>query len=302
MSSWSRRGSFRRRHAVAAAIVVAATVGLLRLVPMWRDGRSGLPPRLSDAAFWGLMSELSEPGGAFMSANYVSNESSFQRVIPELQRRSRRDGVYLGVGPDQNFTYILALEPRIAFIVDIRREHLLLHLMYKALIELSADRADFLSRLFSRARPPSIGNASTARALLDAYASVAPDETLFEQNARAVADHLTHRRGFPVEAADLGVIRDTQRAFYEAGPEIRYSYPHRWFPTYADLVLQPADRGALRSYLSSEDAFGRLKLLETSNLIVPVVGDFAGDRAIRGIGRYLTAHHAAVDVFYTSNV
>jgi hypothetical protein len=281
---------------------VAATVGVLRFVPLSRDGGGSLPPRLSDAAFWGLVSELSEPGGSFISANYVSNENSFQRVIPELQRRARRGGVYLGVGPDQNFTYILALDPRIAFIIDIRRENLLLHLMYKALIELSPDRAEFLSRLFSRARPPAAANAFTARALLDAYASVVPNETLFEQNTRAVADHLVHRRAFPLAPDDLGAIRNIQRAFFEAGPDIRYAYPHRWFPTYADLVLETDDRGEPRSYLSSERAFRRLKHLETSNLIVPVVGDFTGTQAILGIGRYLRAHRAVVDVFYTSNV
>jgi hypothetical protein len=303
MSSLSLpRASFRPRHAVVATIVVAAAVGVLRLVPMWRDGSGSLPPRLSDAAFWALVSELSEPGGSFVSANYVSNENSFQRVIPELQRRARRGGVYLGVGPDQNFTYIVALDPRIAFIIDIRRENLLLHLMYKALIELSPDRAEFLSRLFSRPRPPAAGNASAARALLDAYTSVVPDETLFEQNTRAVADDLVHRRGFPLATGDLGAIRNIQRAFFEAGPEIRYAYPHRWFPSYADLVLETDDRGELHSYLSSEEAFRRLKHLETKNLIVPLVGDFTGTQAILGIGRYLRAHRAVVDVFYTSNV
>ena len=303
MSSLSLPGaSFRPRHAVVATIVVAAAVGVLRLVPMWRDGSGSLPPRLSDAAFWALVSELSEPGGSFVSANYVSNENSFQRVIPELQRRARRGGVYLGVGPDQNFTYIVALDPRIAFIIDIRRENLLLHLMYKALIELSPDRAEFLSRLFSRPRPPGAGNASAARALLDAYTSVVPDETLFEQNTRAVADDLVHRRGFPLATGDLGAIRNIQRAFFEAGPEIRYAYPHRWFSSYADLVLETDDRGELHSYLSSEEAFRRLKQLETKNLIVPLVGDFTGTQAILGIGRYLRAHRAVVDVFYTSNV
>jgi hypothetical protein len=280
---------------------VAAAVGLLRLVPAWRDG-SSLPSRLSDAEFWRLVSELSEPGGAFVSTNYVSNENSFQRVIPELQRRAKRGGVYLGVGPDQNFTYIVALDPRIAFIVDIRRENLLLHLMYKALIELSADRAEFVSRLFSRPRPTAAGKASTARALLDAYTPVVPNETLFEQNIRAVADDLVRRRGFPLGTDDLAAIRTIQRAFFEAGPEIRYAYPHRWFPTYAELVLETDNRGELHSYLSSEEAFRRLKHFETRNLIVPVVGDFAGTRAILGIGRYLNAHRAAVDVFYTSNV
>jgi len=302
MSSGSPRRAFSRaRHGVVAAIVAVAAVGVLRLASQWHDS-GNLPSRLSDSAFWQIVSDLSEPGASFMSANYVSNENSVQRVIPELQRRSRRGGVYLGVGPDQNFTYIAALEPRIAFIIDIRRENLLLHLMYKALIELSTDRAEFLSWLFSRPRPAAASMASTARALLDAYASVASDELLFEQNTRAVADHLVHRRGFPLTAGDLSAIRDTQRAFFEAGPEIRYAYPHRWFPSYADLVLETDDRGELHSYLSTEQAFRWLKHLETRNLILPVVGDFAGSKALRGIGSYLRAHHASVDVFYTSNV
>ena len=61
--------------------------------------------------------------------------------------------MYLGVGPEQNFTYIVALRPKLAFIVDIRRGNMNEHLLYKAFIELSADRADFLSRLFARPRP-----------------------------------------------------------------------------------------------------------------------------------------------------
>jgi hypothetical protein len=42
------------------------------------------------------------------------------------------------------------VKPKIAFIVDIRRQNLIEHLMYKALFELSADRAEFISRLLSR--------------------------------------------------------------------------------------------------------------------------------------------------------
>ena len=62
-------------------------------------------------------------------------------------------GVYLGVAPDQNFTYMVAVRPRMAFILDIRRGNLLQHLLYKAVFELSADRAEFVSMLFSKPRP-----------------------------------------------------------------------------------------------------------------------------------------------------
>ena len=56
------------------------------------------------------------------------------------------------MGPEQNFTYIAALEALIAFVIDIRRGNLHLQLMYKALFELSADRAEFFSRLFTKPR------------------------------------------------------------------------------------------------------------------------------------------------------
>src|SRR5262245_44635837 len=109
-----------------------------------------LPPQLSDEAFWKLVTDFSEPGGSFPSDNFVSNERSFQHILPELKARVKPGGVYLGVGPEQNFTYIVALRPRIAFIFDIRRQNMIQMLMYKALLETSADRREFLSRLFSR--------------------------------------------------------------------------------------------------------------------------------------------------------
>jgi hypothetical protein len=37
-------------------------------------------------------------------------------------------------------------------------------------------------------------------------------------------------------------------------------------------------------------------------LIVPLVGDFAGPKAIRSVGRYVRDHNATVTTFYTSNV
>ena len=95
----------------------------------------GLPATLSDTEFWNLIESFSEPGGYFRSENFVSNESTYQTVIPDLLQRTPTGGVYIGVGPDQNFTYIAALEPRVAFVVDIRRQNMIEHLMYKALFE-----------------------------------------------------------------------------------------------------------------------------------------------------------------------
>jgi hypothetical protein len=42
--------------------------------------------------------------------------------------------------------------------------------------------------------------------------------------------------------------------------------------------------------------------MESKNLIVPVVGDFAGPKALRAIGAWVRARRATVGVFYVSNV
>src|SRR5262245_51803203 len=96
-----------------------------------------LPTRLTDEAFWKLVTDFSEPDGRFVSDNFVSNELATQHVLSDLTQDRKAGGAYLGVGPEQNFTYIAALRPKIAFIIDIRRQNMIEHLMYKALIELS---------------------------------------------------------------------------------------------------------------------------------------------------------------------
>src|SRR5262249_5003573 len=147
---WLTPTSRHFRRSVARAWIFATAIAVFASPVVAQS----LPTKLSDSAFWKLVTDFSEPGGYFRSDNFVSNETTYQWVIPELLRTTKPGGVYLGVGPDQNFTYIVALKPKVAFIFDIRRQNMLTHLMYKALIESSSDRADFLSRLFSRARPP----------------------------------------------------------------------------------------------------------------------------------------------------
>ena len=42
--------------------------------------------------------------------------------------------------------------------------------------------------------------------------------------------------------------------------------------------------------------------MQRRNLIVPVVGNFAGPKAVRAVGDWLRERSARVNVFYTSNV
>ncbi|MGQ0642150.1 MAG: LIC_10091 family protein [Gemmatimonadaceae bacterium] len=269
-----------------------------------------LPERLSDSVFWAMVTEASEPDGYFRSDNLVSNELTFQHVIPELLELIQPDGVYLGVGPDQNFTYIAALRPRMAFIVDIRRGAMLQHLMYKGLIELSRDRADFLATLFSRARPPGLDSTTSVDSLMSAFDAVAPDSALFLRNFRVLIEHLTAAHRFSLTPDDIAGIEYVHGAFFVDGPALTYSFGRgtsgwrigRAMPSYGELMIETDGAGVQRGYLANEMNFAALRAMHQRNLIVPIIGDFAGEKAVRAVGTYLKRHGATVSAIYTSNV
>ena len=297
----------RRRHTFVTVAAVFCLFGVALVGPRGHVAADTLPKQIGDRAFWRMIVDFSEPGGPFPSDNFISNETTYQEVIPELRRRSSSNGAYLGVGPDQNFTYITALRPRIAFIIDIRRQNMIEHLLYKAIVEMSDDRADFLSRLFSRPRPAGLKSSSAPSVLFDAYNGVAASETLFQKNLKEAESRLIKRHGFPLTADDLRSLEYVYRAFFAEGPDLRYSFPRqsigtRWLPTYAQLLTATDATGLNHSYLANEENFRILREFEQHNLLVPIVGDFGGDKAIRAVGRYLLEHGSTVNYVYTSNV
>lgn len=265
--------------------------------------RSTLPASMTDQEFWGLSEALSEPAGKFsVSDNLVSNEP---HVAENIRRLHAVGGVYIGVGPEQNFSYIARLQPAMAFVIDIRRENRNLHLLYKALFALSMDRADFVSRLFSRARPHGLGPGTGAEELFNRYGRVPASTEYYERNLALVRDHLLKTRGLPLTASDLEWIERVFKAFYSDGPEIRYwgsSDMKAVQPTYRQLMTIKDAIGEARSFLATEDAFEFVKDMQWRNMIVPVVGDFGGANAIPRVGEYVRSHGDEVRAFYGSNV
>jgi hypothetical protein len=193
----------------------------------------------------------------------------------------------------------------VAFILDIRRQNLVLHLMYKALIEMSRDRAEFLSRLFARERPRDMGRQVNVATMITAYSAGAASEKLFQENLRAVRARLIEHHHFALTPDDLATLTEVYTTFVRNGPDIQYSIrngPRLRFPTYGELIQQTDGEGVPRSYLATEEHFRVLKDLQEKNLIVPVVGDFAGAKALPALGDYLTEHGLVVKAFYLSNV
>jgi hypothetical protein len=294
--------------------VTAAGLLVLLVQPaIGGQARDRLPASLSDRDFWTLIEQVSEPDGYFRSNsgspdNLLSNENEVSTLAAALAEGVKPSGVYLGVGPEQNFTYIAAIRPRMVFITDIRRGNLHLHLLYKALFEMSADRADFVGLLFSRKRPAGLTSASGAADLMSAYLGAArAEDVTFNANMKAIADHLTGTRRLPLGADDLAGIEYVYRNFHRFGPDINYTSSVNGRSgsggTYARIMsARDSASGAERTYLASEGAFAFVKKLQGSNLIVPVVGDFAGPKALRSIGAYLRDRGATVTAFYVSNV
>jgi hypothetical protein len=293
----------RRSLWLAAGSILC--VGMLALVGL-RAAVETLPSQLTDQEFWKLSVDFSESDGFFRSDNLLSNEIWLQRVIPDLLSTVKAPSVYMGVGPEQNFTYISALRPKMVFLVDIRRGNLDLQLMYKALFEMSADRADFVGKLFSKKRPEGLDRSSSAMDIFTAYGGVETSETLFKENLKVIDDLLVTKHHFALSDGDIQGVEYVYHAFFNFGPKLNYSstggFGGRSQPNYADLMTATDEAGQSRSFLATEENFGVLKTLETKNLMVPVVGNFAGPKAIRAVGEYVKAKGATVSAFYLSNV
>jgi hypothetical protein len=254
-----------------------------------------------------LIGDLSGPEGYFDSDNFISNEAGYLKVLPLLREQGVRGGVYIGVGPDQNYSYIAEIRPRLAIIIDIRRQNLLQHLYFKALFQLSPNRARFLERLFGR-RIPGVfadeGQASISQLLNQIDA--APRDSRFGDRSIEEAVDAVHAWNLSLTAEDLKSIRYVARTFIEAGPDLRFSsyyrQPRQHYPDYRTLLLETDSTGKQSSYLASEERFRRVKLLHQENRIIPIVGDLAGETALRRVAQILKERDFEVSCFYLSNV
>lgn len=258
-----------------------------------------LPASIPDQQFWKMVSDFSEPGGTFDFEMYMSNEETFQMILPDLLRRVSTGGVYLGVAPEQNFTYIAELKPKIAFIIDIRRENMVEHLMYKAMFELSPSRADFLSRLFSRGMPAGFDPQTPLERTFSALGTSRADSRLLAQNLADIKNHLQKTHGFTLTANDDRTIDRILNAFYRGGPDAHLT---TYGTSFRLLMMETDGQNRNRNFLASDSSYQFVRQMQRKNLIIPVVGDFAGPKAIRAVADFVRGHNAEITAFYVSNV
>jgi hypothetical protein len=283
-------------------IFVASALSAILLIA----SASAAGPSRDHKSFASLSARLSEQGGYFDSDNLISNETSYLHVIPKLKELGINGGVYIGVGPDQSFSYIAKIRPKMAIVIDIRRDNLLQHLLYKSLFARAHNRVEYLCLFFGKPVPKTKGwESRTIKELVEYIDGAQSDPKLFEKTVANVRKDV-QSYGIPLSASDLETIVKIQRAFYGAGLDIRYSSYHRpprsIYPTYRDLLLETDLAGQQQNYFAGEDDFQFLKKLEEQDMIVPAVGDVSGPQAVRAIGQYIAEQKEKVSAFYVSNV
>jgi hypothetical protein len=257
--------------------------------------------------FGRLVARLSEPGGYFDSDNLVSNETSYLHVLPALRMLDLHGGAYVGVGPEQNFSYLAELKPALAILIDIRRDNLLLHLLFKAMFEVSRNRMEFLCLLYGRPNPPVLVR-WTDQPLEDilTYLDITPgDSALHSRNHAELMDRVT-KFGVPMSDSDRVTLRRFHDEFFAQGLEITFTSRGRpsrpGYPTERSLYLGTDLDGHPGSYLSTEERFRTVRELQRRDKVIPVVGDLAGATAMKAIGAYLKEVALPVTALYVSNV
>jgi hypothetical protein len=276
-------------------VLITAT---LLFIPILR-GADTLPASIADPVYWKMISDFSEPGGTFAFEMFMSNEVTFQMILTDLLKRVPPGGVYFGVAPEQNFTYIAAVRPKMAFIIDIRRENMIEHLMYKAMFESSSTRSEFLSRLFSRAMPAGNDSQLSIDRMFSLLSSGKSDARLLNQNLLQIKDVLQKTHGFALTPGDARTIDTIATAFYRGGPDAHLT---TYGTSFRLLMMETDAQNRNRNFLASDSNYQFVRQMHQKNLIVPVVGDFAGPKAMQAVAGYVRDHGAEVTAFYVSNV
>jgi hypothetical protein len=291
-----------RAFSVAGVLLLVSGAGVARGLAT-RDIQ-GATVR-ADTSFAATVARLSEDPGYFDSDNLISNETAYLHAVTHLRRERVTGGAYIGVGPDQNFSYIAAIRPSVAYLIDIRRDNLLMHLMFKALFQQSRNRLEFLGRWTGRVVPDDVEawRGAPIEAILAAVDSLPVDST------GAVFDSLltvVRSFGVPLGLADTSTIRRFRDEFRRSGLDLRFTstgrQPRYYYPTLRQLILERDREGDRASYLITEERWRFVKALQARDGIIPVVGNLAGSAALPAIGREVAARREHVSALYVSNV
>jgi hypothetical protein len=189
--------------------------------------------------------------------------------------------------------------------IDIRRDNMLMHLMFKALFQRSANRLEYLARWTGRTVPPDVRSWDNASidSILARIDSLPVDTTGIETDSILAT---VRRYGVPLQLTDTSNIRRFHGEFTRQGLDLRFTStgraPRYYYPTLRQLILERDLEGTRAGYLATEAGWRIVKDLESRDRIIPVVGNLAEHQAFPAIGREVAARGERVSALYVSNV
>jgi hypothetical protein len=136
----------------------------------------------------------------------------------------------------------------------------------------------------------------------------APDD-FFAKNLARINKQIREEFKVPLVQEELDQLEYVFTAFRNEGLAISFRFGGRqgrasasWFPNLGELVLQTDPEGRLGNFLAGEEDYRVVRRLQLQNRIIPLVGDFAGPKALPSVAEYLRQNGYTVAAFYTSNV
>lgn len=309
----NRQSLWSLRLALLFVFLCNAAIALGQSAAPGKPAAQKFPDSLSAAEFSRISREFSEEGGTFRSDNFTSNETSYLHVVDKMREVGTTGGAYIGVGPEQNYTYIAKLRPRIAFLIDIRRQAIIQHLMYKAIFQVSDTPAQFLSKLLSRPLPPkdtkekALPANASINELLNYFSAAAADEKAYTANLAEIRKLIQDDFKFALSESDQKALEYVYRSFCDEGLSISYRTDGGgswggYFPTLKEILAGEDLNGKQGNFLAVREDYDFVRDLHRKNLIIPVVGNFAGKKALASIAEYLKKNGYTVTAYYLSNV
>ncbi|MBK9707872.1 MAG: hypothetical protein IPO77_12930 [Acidobacteria bacterium] len=162
-----------------------------------------------------------------------------------------------------------------------------------------------MSRPLPKEKPP--GPDAPLNDLLTLFAKVPADEQAYKSNLEDIKKAIQEEFKFKLSENDQKSLEYVYNSFREDGLDISYrmdggSWGYNYFPTLQEILAGTDLNGNQGNFLASREDYDFLREFNRRNLLIPIVGDFGGNKALVAIGDYLRSHGLTVTAYYTSNV
>ncbi len=254
----------------------------------------------TDNNFSNIIKQLDDPPTGPSSAdNLMTNEDSIASIVDQISKEVPKGQVYLGVGPDQNYSLMAQVEPSYGFILDYRKKNQLLHLFQKALVEISADQQTYLENFWGRNFPELPLGLNDLENRLKTIAHQPVNESLLQSTKEKVRKTIS--KWNLLNEQEFQEIATIQSRLAGPGPDARF-LALKMYPTLGSLITMPSRSGQPSHWLGSEPSYACIRRLHVSSRILPIVGDWAATGSIRRLSGYLKSNQLQVGCIYMSDV